>query len=454
MSTDLSKRMLLSKGALTAGLGVGALALMVPRAEADTPFSSFTFPATGAPVPRTMPDRLAEVKNVKDFGAVGDGYADDTAAIRRTVNWTTAANRGVIFFPPGTYKVTGPITFDGDGISIIFQGVGSQSRLIGSHADYILKRAGVFNPTAGLRVIEKLHFENANPAGGCVRLDSSVGAAVRDCYFGGFRCLDAGGNQSFTIDACTFTGGGQANAVGIVVGGNCTIMDCDLSGFKAAIRPCGVGVNIIGCRIEVNSVGIELGLDGNGANVSLDGFSIIGCSFESNGIAVDFATGAGRGFLSSLKIHGFEGGAPGGTNPQYGIRVIGNTSQGTTFSGIDIGGQMQVASFSVGNTYNRAGLTFIGCGGTNASTRGGVIWQLPVTAHTATFIGCYSVSGATTSGVLPTYTFSNLPGVPAEGEEYTITDSNTAVWGAMVAGGGTNRVKVRYNGTNWTVVGR
>ena len=79
MSTQISKRILLGKGALAAGVGVGALALLAPqRASADTPFTSFPFPATGAPTPRTMPDRLADVKNVKDFGAVGNGTTDDT----------------------------------------------------------------------------------------------------------------------------------------------------------------------------------------------------------------------------------------------------------------------------------------------------------------------------------------------------------------------------------------
>src|SRR5262245_42940799 len=72
----------LTKRALAGGLGVGALALLAPPAPADTAFSHFAFPATGAPTPRTMPDRLAEVRNVKDFGAIGDGMADDTAKVQ------------------------------------------------------------------------------------------------------------------------------------------------------------------------------------------------------------------------------------------------------------------------------------------------------------------------------------------------------------------------------------
>ena len=91
----------------------------------------FAFAATGEPAARTMPDRLADVKNVKDFGAVGDGSNNDTTAIQAAVNWTSAANRGTIFFPTGSYKITAPITFNFIGaLNICFRGEGEASVLI------------------------------------------------------------------------------------------------------------------------------------------------------------------------------------------------------------------------------------------------------------------------------------------------------------------------------------
>ena len=48
--------------------------------------------------------KLAELISVKDFGAVGDGTTDDTAAIQATI---TA--HGSAFFPSGTYLVTAPL---------------------------------------------------------------------------------------------------------------------------------------------------------------------------------------------------------------------------------------------------------------------------------------------------------------------------------------------------------
>jgi hypothetical protein len=43
---------------------------------------------------------------VKDFGAVADGVADDTAAIQAAVDHVHKAGGGTINFPPGTYLVT------------------------------------------------------------------------------------------------------------------------------------------------------------------------------------------------------------------------------------------------------------------------------------------------------------------------------------------------------------
>jgi hypothetical protein len=62
---------------------------------------SFTQAGTGATA-RTVDSKLKDVVSVKDFGAVGDGVTDDTAAI----NLALAASTSV-FFPAGTYLTSG-----------------------------------------------------------------------------------------------------------------------------------------------------------------------------------------------------------------------------------------------------------------------------------------------------------------------------------------------------------
>jgi hypothetical protein len=50
-------------------------------------------------------------------------------------------------------------------------------------------------------------------------------------------------------------------------------------------------------------------------------------------------------------------------------------------------------------------------------------------------------------------TFASRPSSPSTGDLCNISDSNTATWGATVAGSGSNHVLARWNGSNWTVVG-
>jgi hypothetical protein len=70
--------------------------------------------ATGTTTPRLLQNRFADVVNVKDFGAVGDGVTDDTAAIQAAMS--SSLN---VFYPNGLYFVNQNLTLTG---KHIFQG--------------------------------------------------------------------------------------------------------------------------------------------------------------------------------------------------------------------------------------------------------------------------------------------------------------------------------------------
>jgi hypothetical protein len=74
-------------------------------------YAAQTGPTPSDPVVRTVQAKLDDFADVRDFGAIGDGAADDTAAINRALFqlYCVAANtqiRRTLYFPAGTYKVT------------------------------------------------------------------------------------------------------------------------------------------------------------------------------------------------------------------------------------------------------------------------------------------------------------------------------------------------------------
>ena len=68
----------------------------------------FIQPDVGA-LARTVQDVLQQSKSVKDFGAVGDGITDDTAALQLAE--ALAATGVPIYFPKGIYLTTLPLVF-------------------------------------------------------------------------------------------------------------------------------------------------------------------------------------------------------------------------------------------------------------------------------------------------------------------------------------------------------
>jgi Pectate lyase superfamily protein len=463
MSTGFTRRSL-ATGIGTAGLGLGGLAILAPNASAQTPFTSFAFQATGEPTARTMPDRLAEIKNVRDFGAVGDGVTDDTTAIQNTVNWTTGANRGTIYFPAGTYNVTAPITFNYNGpLSICFRGDGAASYLTGTFAPgYILDRSLVSPSNQAQVVIEKLQIQNhsGTSGSGAIRVGSCISAVIRDIVVvNGFTCItteDSPGNssQNAFIQNVHFIGADQTGCNGLVMGGGGSVQGCDWIGCDFGARMYGNGWYMGGNRIERCNTAYLLGVDGAGTDRGASGFAICGGSTEGNWTGIDFSGTCSGFYIGSMSFLGHSssnaGMIPNIQGTQYHLLIRPNKASSGIFMGLGGGGDLaDVAGGSVGTSTNRANLLFLSCNISKGSSTapGAVDWILPNNAYTAQWQYC---------NVAPVWTFSQLPtigsGNALEGDEFSIRDSNTASWGANAAGSGSNSVLVRNNGSHYTVV--
>lgn len=86
--------------------------------------------AEGTTKPRMLKDRFADVVNVKDFGAVGDGVTDDTAAIQAANNFAQSLGKG-LRFTSGVYPAHGlqmTASWDMEGTAkLLFNGSADES---------------------------------------------------------------------------------------------------------------------------------------------------------------------------------------------------------------------------------------------------------------------------------------------------------------------------------------
>lgn len=254
----------------------------------------YTPPFTGA-VPETVATKLAQYTSVKDFGAVGDGVADDTATVQAAIDWCLAHGAS-LYVPAGKYRLTAQINVSlysnvfERGLIIFGEGWGS--RFIVDHAgtgfyvtclpsfgiyqaefrdlyftdgttspDKIIHNNGAINT-----LVRDCKFHNATVGTGCVVNDNAYGLTLQSCIFASITGTGAFYAQVANISTYSFVN---------------SILDCDFSAVS-------VGVTIQGCDalLVSNSVFEEcnIGFYANPISTQTTAFniSIDTCWFERN----------------------------------------------------------------------------------------------------------------------------------------------------------------------------
>jgi hypothetical protein len=138
--------------------------------------------ATGSTTERTLANRFADVVNVMDFGAVGDGVTDDTAAIQAANDYaynnpTASGCYRSLFFPAGKYLAhelvwRREVSWIGDEVGytkIWYNGAGGS----GSHVIGILASASGAIAFSGFYNMQIDGFNDGDPSGNiaenCIR---------------------------------------------------------------------------------------------------------------------------------------------------------------------------------------------------------------------------------------------------------------------------------------------
>lgn len=262
------------------------------------PAGTFTQSGAGA-VTRDAQAKMREWVSVKDFGAVGNGIIDDTAAITAAIT-SRSTNGGCIYFPSGTYKVTSQINI-----------AGTYIHLLGDYGASI-KRFGafsIFKITGSYNRVEDLHLDGNKASYPYPTYSRSAVLWIQGDFNTVEGCLIDNSNSHGVL----FSTAGAPDSN--LVDGN-IILNCDEVGIAhdGGTDNRIVSNHIAGCKYEaitLDQASYRCVVDGNriNANCSAGGVGSIGvdgtdlCVISNNVI-----TGTGSG-LSGITFQNNLGGS-------------------------------------------------------------------------------------------------------------------------------------------------
>jgi len=240
--------------------------------------------------------------NVRQYGAVGDGTADDTSAVQAAIDAAATGNGGTVFFPQGTYKVSfltlnSYVHLKGVGGSWV-TGKGSIIKTASTSVDML-----AYNGSAtGLRSVTISDLRLEGPGSGtsnAIRVQNTGGAAkpnitlvfrnLRIYNFPGGAGIEVDNGivsvvENVTAETCStgfYLNGGTSTTMTACYAASCTTgyylkskFYCTLN--SPAADDCGTAYLIESCGgIVVNGPGAEWS---NPTTASpADGFKITGC---------------------------------------------------------------------------------------------------------------------------------------------------------------------------------
>lgn len=260
---------------------------------------------TGA-VNRPFNQKLAETISVKDFGAVGDGSANDAPAFQAAIN--AVGYGGSLYIPEGTYKFNSVVNvpaFSGLQANINFIGAGGNTTITpGATVDSLFYVTGANVTFTGIA------FSNASSyaTSGLKIIDDSGDAAfsalVQDCFFIGFTYGIYAEGQNFGIQNNFFQN--ELYHIYFYNDGRNTYVDNNyMLGGNNGIVFNKTTVQAEGARIVNNTI---LVTDGNGQGIGLAAGLEIYIAFNiidqtgDNSPAINMNAAASGGTVSRIKI--------------------------------------------------------------------------------------------------------------------------------------------------------
>jgi len=161
--------------------------------DADSGNINYNQGGTGAQT-RTVESKLQEFVSVKDFGAVGDGVTDDTAAIQAAID--AVGSGGTLYFPAATYVVSSALTRNTNGMHIVGYGAVLKRTSPANEGMLIFTGDTVSSPLEGLTIRGLTLKDNTTGSNGLgIRFNKVKDVITEDIYiyncWNGMSSLDS-----------------------------------------------------------------------------------------------------------------------------------------------------------------------------------------------------------------------------------------------------------------------
>jgi hypothetical protein len=185
-------------------------------------------PFTGG-VQTNVEDKLAQTISVIDFGAVGDGVANDTVAIQAALTYADSVGGATIHVPAGDYKLTSTLSMGANTALIADDGV----RYVRHHnGSFLQNNMGITNTVT--------NYEG----NGNIVIDGGIWDGNSVAFYDAFNHLAIGQGDNIKIVNCTFLDGIRAHAVDLAACRNVWIENNKFLGFsKYKHSPNGYGTS-------------------------------------------------------------------------------------------------------------------------------------------------------------------------------------------------------------------
>jgi len=253
---------------------------------------SFLQAGTGA-VTMTVQSKLRDVVSVKDFGAVGDGVADDTAAIQAAIVYAQSANK-ILLAPAGTYRITSTLTpSPTEPFHLIGEGRGTEEVSAGEKGtifNLYTASTSLFRTAAYANVAHTYeNFMCVNKSGGSAETAFNARTAIfcyyRDITIAGFQFGVKCENSLFvTIDRLIIRNCDYGISLWQSVGTPPYSLNTTYYNNVFSIRDCLVTDSITAYRVAGATIGIS-GCDAS--RYSTSGFEIGGADFNVTTFSMD-----------------------------------------------------------------------------------------------------------------------------------------------------------------------